>query len=190
MKRPPRYDLPHAAPEPLRLVQLFVNTTEHEHGLELLGNADDLRAWLAARNLPAENVGPAAVRRAHELREALRTLIAEGRVTAPLEEAAERARLTVELRRPGLVPQAAGIDGALGAIVAVAYDAMRDGSWARLKTCRNCHWAFWDESRNRSAQWCSMQLCGNRLKLRRHRAKQRGASTRSVPSTGRRRPQS
>jgi predicted RNA-binding Zn ribbon-like protein len=172
MKRPPRYDLPHAAPEPLRLVQLFVNTTDHEHGRELIGNAGDLRAWLSERDLPAENVGPAGVRRAQELREALRTLIAEGRTTAPLEEAAERARLTVDLRGPHLVPQAEGLDGALGAILAVAYDAMRDGSWERLKTCRNCRWAFWDESRNRSAQWCSMQLCGNRLKVKRYRARE------------------
>ncbi|MDQ3777760.1 MAG: CGNR zinc finger domain-containing protein [Actinomycetota bacterium] len=46
---------------------------------------------------------------------------------------------------------------------------MRDGSWQRLKTCRNCGWAFWDESKNRSGVWCSMQLCGSRLKVRRYR---------------------
>ncbi len=180
MKRPPRYDLPNAAPEPLRLVQLFLNTTDHEHGRELIGKADDLGAWLAEQDLPVRSLGPAAVRRAQQLREALRTLVAEGRVTRPLEEAAERARLAVDFEAPRLVPQAAGIDGALGAIVAVAYDAMRDGSWERLKTCRNCRWAFWDESRNRSAQWCSMQLCGNRLKVRRYRS--RSATPRSARS--------
>jgi hypothetical protein len=171
MKRPPRYDLPNAAPEPLRLVQLFLNTTDHEHGRELIGNAADLRAWFEVQGLSVGNVGPAGVHRAHELREALRTLVAEGHVRSPLEDAAARARLTVEFQPPRLVPQAEGVDGALGAIVAIAYDAMRDGSWERLKTCRNCRWAFWDESRNRSAQWCSMQLCGNRLKVRRYRSR-------------------
>jgi predicted RNA-binding Zn ribbon-like protein len=179
MKRPPRYDLPNAAPEPLRLVQLFLNTTDHEHGRELLADPAALGAWLAERGLDGRGVGRAGVRRAHEVREALRTLVADGRVTPPLEDAAGRARLTVEFGQRRLVAKATGIDGALGAIVAVAYDAMRDGSWERLKTCRNCSWAFWDESRNRSAQWCSMQLCGNRLKVKRYR--ERAASPRSSP---------
>jgi len=37
----PRYDLPNAAPEPLRLVQLFVNSLDHEHGREWLPTAED-----------------------------------------------------------------------------------------------------------------------------------------------------
>jgi predicted RNA-binding Zn ribbon-like protein len=180
MKRPPRYDLPNAAPEPLRLVQLFLNTTDHEHGRELIGDPAALRAWLAEHGLDPGRVGPMAVRRAQALREALRTLAAERRVTRPLEEAAERARLTVAFGPGRLVPQANGIDGALGAIVAVVYDAMGDRSWERLKTCSNCRWAFWDESRNCSARWCSMQLCGNRLKVKRYRS--RSATPRSARS--------
>ena len=35
-QRAPRYDLPKAAPGRLRLVQQFVNTTDHEHTRELL----------------------------------------------------------------------------------------------------------------------------------------------------------
>jgi hypothetical protein len=171
MKRPPRYDLPKAAPEPLRLVQLFLNTTDHEHGRELIGDPATLRAWLAERDLDPGRVDLAGVRRAHDLREALRTLVAERRTTRPLHESAARARLIVDFESRRLVPQASGVDGALGVIVAVAYDAMREGSWERLKACRNCRWAFWDESRNRSAQWCSMQLCGNRLKVRRYRSR-------------------
>jgi predicted RNA-binding Zn ribbon-like protein len=90
--------------------------------------------------------------------------------TRRVEAVARRARLSVALDdEPRLVPQARGLDGALGTIVAVVYEAMRDGTWSRLKACPNCGWAFWDESRNRSATWCSMQLCGNRLKIRRYR---------------------
>jgi predicted RNA-binding Zn ribbon-like protein len=182
MTRPPRYDLPKAAPEPLRLVQLFLNTTDHEHGRELIGDGAALRAWLSERGLDAGRVGPAGLRRAHALRDALRTLVAERRTTPPLEDAAARARLTVDFDEHRLVPQARGIDGALGAIVAVAYDAMTDGSWERLKACRNCRWAFWDDSRNRSAHWCSMQLCGNRLKVRRYRSRGRSATPRRARS--------
>jgi predicted RNA-binding Zn ribbon-like protein len=171
MKRPPRYDLPKAAPRPLRLVQLFLNTADHQHGRELLASPEQLRTWFAEHGILVDRAGPAGLRRAHEFRDALRELAATGRATPVLDEAARRGRLTVDLASGELRPQARGVDGALGTIVAIVYEAMRDGSWARFKTCRNCRWAFWDESRNRSAAWCSMQLCGNRLKVRRHRAK-------------------
>jgi predicted RNA-binding Zn ribbon-like protein len=48
---------------------------------------------------------------------------------------------------------------------------MTDGTWKRLKACRNhgCRWAFYDYSKNRSGSWCSMQLCGNRTKTRSYR---------------------
>ena len=77
-----------------------------------------------------------------------------------------------------LVPKAGGIAGALGTIVAAVYDAMRDGSWPRLKACRRdvCHWIFWDQSRNRSGTWCHMTVCGNRAKTRAYR-RRRAAST-------------
>jgi predicted RNA-binding Zn ribbon-like protein len=69
------------------------------------------------------------------------------------------------------VPQAPDVEGALGRVLAVAFTAMLDGTWLRLKVCRNhaCRWSFYDYSRNRSASWCSMQLCGNRTKTRSYR---------------------
>ena len=46
--------------------------------------------------------------------------------------------------------------------------SVADGTWSRLKACRedDCHWAFYDRSRNRSGQWCVMAVCGNRNKAR------------------------
>ncbi len=38
----------------------------------------------------------------------------------------------------------------------------------RIKICPNCHWLYFDESRNRSRRWCDMRVCGNRAKARRH----------------------
>jgi predicted RNA-binding Zn ribbon-like protein len=48
---------------------------------------------------------------------------------------------------------------------------MADGSWQRLKACRSdtCRWAFVDNARNRSRQWCDMRVCGNRQKARLYR---------------------
>jgi predicted RNA-binding Zn ribbon-like protein len=179
MRRPPRYDLPRAAPQPLRLVQLFVNTTDHERSRELLGSPEDVRAWLADHIEDPGRIGPKGAERARALREALRQLLSSPSpdARAEVEESARRARLTVAVDPPRLVPQATGLDHALGELVAVAYQAMRDGSWKRLKTCRNCGFSFWDASRNRSATWCSMQLCGNRLKVRRYRRRRSATST-------------
>jgi predicted RNA-binding Zn ribbon-like protein len=38
----------------------------------------------------------------------------------------------------------------------------------RIKICPNCHWLYFDESRNRSRRWCDMSVCGNRAKAQRH----------------------
>ena len=48
------------------------------------------------------------------------------------------------------------------------------GELERVKICPadDCLWAFYDESRNGSRQWCSMAVCGNRAKARAHRARQ------------------
>jgi predicted RNA-binding Zn ribbon-like protein len=165
----PRYDIPKAAPEPLRAVQLFVNTIDLTHDRERL------TGWLEEQEVrPTE----AALRRAREVREAIRELLIEnnhqpvhGDPHALLGRAAGAARLTLDLRQPELVPQARGVEGALGRVLAIVFTAMLEGNWSRLKVCRNhgCRWAFYDHSRNRSASWCSMQLCGNRTKTRAYR---------------------
>jgi len=165
----PRYDIPKAAPDPLRAVQLFVNTVDLTHEREWL------TGWLEEHGvLPTE----AALDQAREVREAIRELLignnhqpVEGDPHAVLRRAAEAARFTIDLRQPELVPQAPGVDGALGRVLAIAFTAMLDGTWPRLKVCRNhdCRWSFYDYSRNRSAGWCSMQLCGNRTKTRAYR---------------------
>ena len=165
----PRYDLPNAAPEPLRLVQRFVNTVDFERD----------RDWLADL-LVEEGVDatPAAIARAGAAREAIRELLyannrqpVDGDPHSILRRAATQARFTLDLEHRALTPEAPGVDGLVGRVLAVAYGAMVDGSWSRLKACRNhgCRWAFYDYSRNRSASWCSMQLCGNRTKTRVYR---------------------
>jgi predicted RNA-binding Zn ribbon-like protein len=176
----PRYDVPKAAPEPLRLVQLFVNTEDHEHGRELLGSPAELRAWLGeALATRVGRSGDDDLERAHELRDAFRSLlrgnngfaVASGDVAA-VNAAVRAAGLSPRMDASGRVtlePAAADVAGALGRIVAVALAAMLDGSWARLKACRNCGWGYFDYSRNRSATWCSMSICGNRSKTKAYR---------------------
>ena len=166
----PRYDIPKAAPEPLALVQSFVNTVDLEH------DRDWLDAWLADQGIARAGAGDLA--RARDVREAIRELLyannrqrVAGDPYAVLRQAADAAELTLDLRTPELAPRAPGVDGAVGRVLAVAFTAMTNGTWPRLKACRNhgCRWAFYDYSRNRSASWCSMQLCGNRTKTRAYR---------------------
>jgi predicted RNA-binding Zn ribbon-like protein len=78
---------------------------------------------------------------------------------------------------PRVEPAGIGLDAALGALLAAASTATADGSWQRLKVCRNdaCRWAYWDASRNRSGVWCTMAVCGNRAKGRSFRQRHAGA---------------
>jgi predicted RNA-binding Zn ribbon-like protein len=164
----PRYDVPKAAPEPLRLVQRFVNTVDHEHHREWIGTAAELAEFLGCDETEVE------VERAHELREALRMLLRANN-GAPLDAGAlgtvnrVAGGVRLELDDGGRLGFAA--DDPLAHVVAVAFEAMLAGTWPRLKACRNCKWAFYDYSKNRAASWCSMQLCGNRLKTRAYRSR-------------------
>ena len=160
----PRYDIPKAAPQPLREVQLLINSVDVHAG------TDWIDEWLSEHGL-----GPGDAARARRLREALRALVLANNGTelgvdalATVNEEAERVRLRVDAR--GTLSVEAGEDP-LGRVVAIALGAMLDGSFARLKACRNCSWSFYDYSPNRSATWCSMQICGNRKKTRAYRAR-------------------
>ena len=157
----PRYDIPNAAPQPLRQVQLLINPADVEHG------SDWLPDWLAEHGLER------SAGRVRRVREALRALVLANN-GIPLDEEAVRtvnaAAKRVSLRVDRAGDLTVGTDGdALDRVVAIALEAMLDGSWGRLKACRNCRWSFWDASPNRSATWCSMQLCGNRRKTRAYR---------------------
>jgi predicted RNA-binding Zn ribbon-like protein len=164
----PRYDVPKAAPEPLRLVQRFVNTVDQAHGREWIGTPAELADFLGCEEAEVD------VERAHELREALRMLLRANN-GAPLDAGAvgavnrAAAGLRLSLDDGGRV--VFGADDPLARVVAVAFGAMLEGTWPRLKACRNCKWAFYDYSKNRAASWCSMQLCGNRLKTRAYRSR-------------------
>ena len=171
------------APEPLRLVQAFVNTLDIENGVEQLETPDDLEEILVAIRAVPGDAGPfhdGDLRAALDAREALRALaLANSGVRLPdhvgptLERVARAAHYTLELdgTRPRLVATAGGVDGALGRILAVVHEATLDGTWPRLKGCPRdvCHWLFYDRSKNASSKWCAMSVCGNRTNTKAYR---------------------
>ena len=188
------------APGALEMLQCFANThhvhDDHEfseeHSHEHLVDPAGLRDWLLEHNLigSRDRVTPADHRDALQLRDALRALAHANhgeRIPADALRVLERAAAAAELQprfrageRPTLEPQAKGPAGAFGRLVAIAFASMSEGSWPRLKICRDdtCAVVFYDYSKNQSRSWCSMQLCGNRAKVRNFR--RRGQSGRSV----------
>jgi predicted RNA-binding Zn ribbon-like protein len=119
------------------------------------------------------NADAAALR---ELREAIRALALanhgdkpDGAALATIRKAAGGSRLTVALDDSGqteLAPATSGMGGAVATLLGILHEAQLAGQWLRMKGCRRCGYAFFDRSKNRSAAWCSMSICGNRTKNR------------------------
>ncbi len=179
------------APGRLALVQAFINShydLEHDHGAELFDSPAALVRWLAERELidPGARVDAKGLERALTIRESLRALAAANPGDQPPRAVLERldtaaAGARAEVRFTGgasFIPgERAGLDEALGALLATVAAATIDGSWSRLKVCpgEDCGWAFFDHSRNQTGRWCSMRVCGGRAKARAHYRRRRGA---------------
>ncbi|MGL5929882.1 MAG: CGNR zinc finger domain-containing protein [Dermatophilaceae bacterium] len=180
---------PARAPEPLAAVQDLLNSLHVERGTDELADLTSARSWLDAAGYrrPGELTRRDLDRLLH-LRTALRDLV---RADAPgersdrrrdaarrLTELAATVRYRPEFDTAGALRFRAVGEGAaqvVGATVMAIHRAQHDGTWERLKICRNdsCAWVFYDYSRNHSGTWCAMGICGNRTKAARHRARQR-----------------
>lgn len=185
-------DQPTTAPNQLDLVIEFVNTLDIDSGTEQLGDPAALATWLSRHGLTGSTsvVRDRDLEAAIRLREALRTaMIAnnggqdDASSARELETVARRGQLGVHFPAVGsmrLAPDAGGVDGALAALLVPVAHAIEDESWLRAKACRapDCQWAFYDRSRNRSATWCEMAVCGNRTKVRAYRARTPAAKRR------------
>jgi predicted RNA-binding Zn ribbon-like protein len=171
------------------LVVEFVNTRDIEEETDSIAGPDRLRAWVEEK--AGEDLGelePEDVRRIQLLREALRSLMRANNgqeVRAgelePLREAAERTRIRTTFSADGeleLVPARSGLSGFEARLLMAVEHLQCHGAWPRLKACTedDCQWAFYDTTRNRSRTWCSMDVCGNREKTRRYRARKGSAS--------------
>lgn len=178
----------------LQLMLDFVNTNDLEAGRDQLDTPERLRDWLVSRDLarPDAAADAAAHARAIAIREGIRTLgrahndeALDAALVRGLNQGAAQVPMTVAVRPVAgdgewsLQPAVGGIDGFLGRILAALARSMADGTWSRVKACRNdtCRWLFYDQSRNRSGTWCSMAVCGSRMKARAYRARQRDAAS-------------
>ena len=177
------------APMPLLLVQAFVNTWDADHGSDLLQHPVAARNWLTDAGLWSADRAPdpAELDLACRVREGIRAmLVANGSGPQPtpgdlqaLQAVSQACRPALQVGPGGQVSLGAGsarrLEAGLLLLLLAIRDAQRDGTWQRLKACGNpdCRWAFYDRSHSRAGAWCDMATCGNRIKNRRLRQRNR-----------------
>ncbi|MFD9949616.1 CGNR zinc finger domain-containing protein [Nonomuraea sp. NPDC059023] len=184
-------DPSNAAPGALEVVRRFVDTHDIYNGQDALGDVEAATAWLAEEGLlsggrPMTARDLSALRR---LRDALREMAAANTLgerppraavdafndlTAP-HAASVRLDVLHGSMAASVRPREDGPGGVIAALAAAVHEAVLTQTWTRLKSCDNpeCRWLFYDQSRNRTARWCSMRGCGSIVKARRYRDRQR-----------------
>jgi predicted RNA-binding Zn ribbon-like protein len=65
-------------------------------------------------------------------------------------------------------------------VLARVVEAIAHSTWARLKACPDCHWVFYDHTKNKNKVWCLMtasgpqgRSCGSISKVRSFRQRQK-----------------
>src|SRR5512133_1236586 len=161
--------------------------------VETLVTPGDLGLWIARAQLaPAPpRVSRARLREARELREAIdacmqTTLAREPAPAAAvavidgwLAHAVARTQLAIGDDGTPILGEREPADPVKRALAAVALDAARmlgtPAEAARIRVCASatCSARFYDRSPAGRRRWCSMALCGNEAKARRHRQRSR-----------------
>jgi len=150
---------------------------------------DDLTVWLHER-FPM----PVGAARSRDLFDAtaLRDAITRLALAASRDEPLDSADIDVVnlyAATPDIPPAIPGgtrqagrsvqtVGQALSTIAREAVDLVSPGNLERIRSCsaEDCHIIYLDTSRAASRRWCSMQRCGNRAKVRAHRARARAAA--------------
>ena len=137
-----------------------------------------LNTWLIPNDtrVPTDRLPAATPTAVRALRDDLRSVVArEAEVDEVLGEWIIRLRVI-----PVVIGGEVRFRGRPGAgdLLAIVLEAVARGEWRRLKACPDCHWVFYDNTRNASKRWCLMNAggpngrsCGSIAKVRRHRSR-------------------
>ncbi|MDQ0893281.1 CGNR zinc finger domain-containing protein [Agromyces ramosus] len=162
----------------------YTGTIGGIHAEDQLHTPDDLTTWTRER-FPV----PVGAARSRDLFDAvaLRDTIARLAVGRSLGEEARPSDLdlvNLYAATPDIPPSLPGgtrqagrsvqtVSQALSTIARDAVDLFSVSNADRIRTCSggDCEVVYLDTSRAASRRWCSMQRCGNRAKVRAHRAR-------------------
>jgi predicted RNA-binding Zn ribbon-like protein len=162
---------------------------QHPQGDEL-SNAKQLAVWMRQQGLLLADakISPAMFATALELRTLIRDYLQRDPLERSKNKDSVRALNKVFELFPlivaasgdgGMVLSAARKDALAGlsSVVAELYDGSRNGTLDRLKMCASdeCRRVFFDRSKPATRRWCMSSLCGNRMKTRNYRERQRSA---------------
>jgi predicted RNA-binding Zn ribbon-like protein len=159
-----------------------VGPDDEEFLLELLNTTpvvdgeprDDLaqpkvaRPWMRAHGVAPTKVELTALL---DVRSVLQAVVRGEQTPMALQRFVESVALRPAVSRDGVDWRLTVNEGTIGAVRAVlAWDALRVSSPGRLRPCANseCRLFLIDRSKPNTARWCSMAICGNRMKARRH----------------------
>ena len=174
----------------------FANTLHWYEGapIELIGTDSELAEWLAEHDLPADDLA-GRLPDIHQFRAHVRGLTEALASRRPLPQADMQA-LEAALSAPtGSMTLLGNPSAAQQSHLGFATDAagtalfsfqialsltvfLRSAQRKRLKLCANpgCGFAFLDTSINATRRWCFMRYCGNRVKVRAFRGRQKTGS--------------
>jgi len=164
----------------------FVDTLGGRRGetVERLARPEDFRDWLMAAGLavqPLPEPTDEDIANARALREAIHRCGLAVLEKAPMA-AVDLGVLNGWAAHPPLRPYLTGqrltwlaqepIRAALSTIAADAIETLTPPKAMRLRICSECQMMFLDNSRGGRRRWCSSATgCGNRAKVRNHRAR-------------------
>lgn len=157
----------------------LLNTTPVVDGVTVDGLAEpaSAKAWLAARGGLGTDGELVKVRAA---RGAVQAVVRGEASAASLGGFLRDVRLEPALDASGLRWElhAADADALLPARLVLAWNELEETRPGRLRPCANseCNLFLLDRSNGNRAQWCSMAICGNRMKARRHYERTRAAT--------------
>jgi predicted RNA-binding Zn ribbon-like protein len=182
----------------------FLNTKPVLEGepRELLSDIDALERWLTASGVLAPHKGNILARRWRDtpqakiflqkliaFRERLRAAVIRQEAGLPVSETfvsevnllLEKHRARVALRRKvakserEVVFEPRGPEDIWEPIAAAAAELLSDIQRLRVRKCESCNVHFYDVSKG-SRRWCSMNICGNRLKVAAYQHRNRTAN--------------
>ncbi len=187
-----------AAPGTLELVRAFLNTwripNDTREPLDELVSLSAMQqfytTWFGDSNEDSKIfIVPEQVR---QLRADLRSILGTSNVLV-LSEWLSRQPVEVALSPDTeglhmLSYKAAGVQGCrlCAEVVALVVEAIAHNTWMRLKACPDCHWVFYDHTRNSNKVWCLMvaggpqgRSCGSISKVRSFRERQKAKAPRA-----------